>query len=315
VSAARPLVTVCLPTYNGAALVRRALDALLAQDYPNIELLIADDVSSDDTPRICAEYAARHPHLRFRRNARNLGSWGNFAHLLPEARGEYVLWASQDDWWDPRFVSALVEAMDGHPDVVAALPAVQFRYVNDVQPAFISRFTGKSRPDRQSRRALLRSMFSKRGAAGEMNRTNMYIHGLVRTHSFQAAMAAYPGVILHERQIVCHWVLKGRFAYVDEVLCEKLSTGTSVAERHGAKTDFVVAREQAWMPVRYASALVRSILRSTDLPPRRKAWAALCAWYYLSAWARKQAERAVMKAVPEPLLRALGARRKTKSAG
>ena len=103
-SAARPLVTVCLPTYNGAAPVRRALDALLAQDYPNIELLIADDASTDDTPHICAEYAARHPHLRFRRNARNLGSWGNFAQLLREARGEYLLWASQDDWWDPRFV-------------------------------------------------------------------------------------------------------------------------------------------------------------------------------------------------------------------
>ena len=202
--------------------------------------------------------------------------------------------------------------MEGHPEVVAALPAVRFTYVDDVQPSFLSRFSGKSRPDRQSRRALLKSMFSKRGAEGEMNRTNMYIHGLVRTRSFQAAMAAYPGVILHERQIVCHWVLKGRFAYVDEVLCEKLTTGTSVAERHGAKTAFVVARTQAFLPVRYASDMVRSILRSSDIPPARKAWAAACAWYYLSSWARKQLERAVMTALPKSAPQTLAGRRKTK---
>ena len=309
-----PLVTIVLPTYNGAALVRRALDALLAQEYPSIDILVADDVSTDDTASICEEYAARYPRIRVQRNVRNLRAWENFAQLARQASGKYLLWASQDDWWDPRFVAALVEPMERDPEFVAALSAVRFTYVNEVAPPFISRFTGKSRPDRQSRRALLKAMFSKRSADGAMNRTNMYIHGLVRTRSFQAAMAAYPGVILHERQVVCHWVLKGRLAYVDEVLCEKHKNLVPVGQRHGEEAAFVVARSSPFLALRYASDMVGSILRSGDIPAERKFWAVACAWYYLAASARKQAERALIGALPKSLLQVISGRRKAKRA-
>lgn len=307
----RPLVSVLLPTYNGASLVRRALDSLLAQDYPNFEIVVADDVSKDDTASICEEYAQRHPRLRVQRNAKNLGAWDNFAQLLREAKGDYVLWACQDDWWDPRFLSALIEPMERDPEVVAALPAVRFTFVNEARPPFISRFTGAARPDRQSRRALLKAVFRKRNADGELTRTNMYIHGLARTKSFQAAVAAHD-IVLHERQVVCHWMLKGRLAYVDEVLCEKHRNLAPLTVRHGTTAAFVVSRAKPLLPLRYAYQSVASILRSTDIPARRKLWAAPCAWYYLTGLASKHAERALIGLLPKSLLLAVSSRRKAR---
>lgn len=307
----RPLVSVLLPTYNGASLVRSALESLLAQNYPSFEIVVADDVSKDETARICEEYAQRHPRLRVQRNAKNLGAWDNFAQLLREAKGEYVLWASQDDWWDPRFLQALVEPMERDPEVVAALPAVRFTFANVARPSFVSRFTGAARPDRQSRRAQLKAMFRKRSADGDLTRTNMYIHGLVRTKSFQAAVAAHD-VVLHERQVVCHWMLKGRLAYVDEVLCEKYSNLAPLTVRHGTTAAFMVSRAKPLLPLRYAYQSVRSILRSTDIPTSRKLWAIPCAWYYLSSLAAKHTERALIALLPKPLLLAVSERRKAR---
>ncbi|MGQ9889999.1 MAG: glycosyltransferase family 2 protein, partial [Aggregatilineales bacterium] len=129
-SNAAPLVNIGLPVYNGGERVRRAIDSLLAQDYPNFELIISDNASTDGTWDILQEYAARDPRIRLYRNARNIGMTRNFNRVYELATGEYFMWAAHDDRWEPGFISTCVQYLLAHPDVAmcyAGQPVTPFR--------------------------------------------------------------------------------------------------------------------------------------------------------------------------------------------
>src|SRR6266508_180906 len=95
-----PLVSIGMPVFNGQRFIRQALDSLLSMDYPNFELIISDNASTDGTAEICQDYAARDRRIRFYRNAKNEGAFGNFARVLALARGNYFMWAAHDDIWE-----------------------------------------------------------------------------------------------------------------------------------------------------------------------------------------------------------------------
>lgn len=91
-------------SYNQEEYIREALDGFAAQrtEFP-VEVIIADDASTDATPRIIGEYAARYPQL-FRPILRqtNIGVHANFKDVLSAARGEYLALCEGDDYWtDP----------------------------------------------------------------------------------------------------------------------------------------------------------------------------------------------------------------------
>jgi glycosyltransferase involved in cell wall biosynthesis len=127
-----PLVTIGMPVYNGAPYVAKALDALLAQDYPRLEILVSDNASSDETPRICEERARRDPRLSYLRNDANIGATANFRRVLSLARGEYFMWAAHDDLWEPTFVSTLAARLDADDGLVLAMSHYdRFSHVTD----------------------------------------------------------------------------------------------------------------------------------------------------------------------------------------
>jgi glycosyltransferase involved in cell wall biosynthesis len=103
-----PLVSVLVPTYNRSALLRRALGSVLAQTYRNIELLISDNHSTDDTAAVAEEFANRDS--RFRRIPSpppNTPAMHNIRHVLTAARGKYAVILSDDDFFlDYRYLEA-----------------------------------------------------------------------------------------------------------------------------------------------------------------------------------------------------------------
>src|SRR5712692_8229246 len=123
---ARPLVSIGLPVYNGGAHLRRALDSLLGQDYAEIEIIVRDNESSDDTAAIVREYAARDARVRSFRNASNLGAVRNFELVLADAAGRYFMWAAHDDRWSSDYVGRLVQALDRHPGAVLETGRARF---------------------------------------------------------------------------------------------------------------------------------------------------------------------------------------------
>jgi len=116
-----PRVTIGFPVYNGAVpyagttLLEQALAALLAQDMADLELVISDNASTDATETICQRHAARDPRIRYHRQPRNLGAIANFEWVRSQARGEYFLWASHDDYWEPSFLSEGIAALERNP--------------------------------------------------------------------------------------------------------------------------------------------------------------------------------------------------------
>jgi glycosyltransferase involved in cell wall biosynthesis len=117
-----PLVTIGMPTYNGARYLAQSLDSLLNQDYPNWELVIGDNCSTDGTEAIGREYAEQFDRVRYVRHETNVGASANFNHVLGLARGTYFMWAADHDLWEPTFISRCVAALEADPDAVLAYP-------------------------------------------------------------------------------------------------------------------------------------------------------------------------------------------------
>lgn len=111
-------MSVGIPLYNAQRYLREALDSLVAQDYEAIELIISDNASTDETPVICREYAARDPRIRYKRAEQNQGAIWNFNHVFSLRRGPYFMWAAFDDLREPSYVRRCVEALEARPDAV-----------------------------------------------------------------------------------------------------------------------------------------------------------------------------------------------------
>ncbi len=113
-----PTVTVLMAVWNGEAYLREAVDSILAQTYTDFELLVVDDCSTDSTPAILSDYAARDPRVRVLRNERNLTASPSLNRGLDEARGQYIARHDADDVSRPTRLAAEVAFFDAHPDHV-----------------------------------------------------------------------------------------------------------------------------------------------------------------------------------------------------
>jgi glycosyltransferase involved in cell wall biosynthesis len=122
----RPLVTIGMPVYNGGKYIRQALDSLLAQDYPNFEIIISDNASKDDTAAICREYVEKDNRLIYLRNQQNHGAPYNFKKVLDESNGEFFMWASCHDVWEPEFVRRCVQPLIDKSTLILCFPSANW---------------------------------------------------------------------------------------------------------------------------------------------------------------------------------------------
>jgi glycosyltransferase involved in cell wall biosynthesis len=125
-----PLVSIGVPTFNRAGLLERALCSLMAQDYPNIEIIVSDNASTDDTSRACACLQREFPLLRYHRMPVGVPVVQNFRNALLLSTGPYFMWAADDDQWDRSFVSTLVGILESEQDVVLAAAEAQYQLVD-----------------------------------------------------------------------------------------------------------------------------------------------------------------------------------------
>lgn len=121
-----PLLSIGLPVYNGGAALASAIADLLGQDLADLELLIFDNASTDETVDICRAASAGDARVRYHRNERNVGAVANFRLALKHATGRYFMWAAHDDRWSRGYARALVERLEAHPDAVLAAGRAEF---------------------------------------------------------------------------------------------------------------------------------------------------------------------------------------------
>jgi glycosyltransferase involved in cell wall biosynthesis len=113
-----PLVSVGVPVFNGEDGLSRCLEGLLRQDYPNLEIIISDNASTDATPSICERFARSHRRITYSRSVENRGAIWNFNRVFELSSGTYFMWAAHDDDREPSFVSACVEQLERFQDAV-----------------------------------------------------------------------------------------------------------------------------------------------------------------------------------------------------
>jgi glycosyltransferase involved in cell wall biosynthesis len=114
----RPLVSIGLPVFNGGNYLRKAIATIRAQTYPDFELIISDNASTDDTWQICTEAAAGDDRIRVIRNERNVGAAANYNSVFRHARGKYFKWAAHDDVLAPTYVELAVAVLESDEGVV-----------------------------------------------------------------------------------------------------------------------------------------------------------------------------------------------------
>ncbi len=126
VASSNPAVSVCVPTYNGARFLQRCLDSALGQSWRNLEVLVVDDGSGDESVAIARDYARRDGRVRVHVNPQNLGLVENWNHCVTLARGEWIKFLFQDDYLEPTCLSRMLEVAAGDTTLVAVRRDIVF---------------------------------------------------------------------------------------------------------------------------------------------------------------------------------------------
>lgn len=113
-----PLLSFLVPIRNSEAVLPRLLDSLLAQDFPDFEVIISDNASTDRTPEIGQAYARQDKRVRYHQNPENIGINANFNQLIDMARGKYMRWIGGDDYLEPEYARKCIAALQARPDAI-----------------------------------------------------------------------------------------------------------------------------------------------------------------------------------------------------
>jgi len=113
----KPLVSVLMTAYNREKYIKEAIESVLASSYTDLELIICDDRSTDNTISIAREYAARDQRVKLYINDTNLGDYFNRNKAASYASGKYIKYLDSDDTIYPYSLQIMVEEMERFPDV------------------------------------------------------------------------------------------------------------------------------------------------------------------------------------------------------
>ncbi len=115
-------LTVGLPVYNGAQLIRSALESLSSQTFRNFEIIISDNCSNDSTQSICLDYSSKYSNIHYFRQTRNLGAVENFQFVFEKSRSTYFMWAAHDDLWHREYLLDAFKLIENSKDIDFVFP-------------------------------------------------------------------------------------------------------------------------------------------------------------------------------------------------
>lgn len=114
------MVSVTLVTYKQEEYIRQAIESILTQETEyTYEIVIGDDLSPDNTRKICEEYAAKYDNISLLPREKNLGVTMNWADCVQHCKGKYIMMLDGDDFWqNPKKMQMQVEYMEQHPECI-----------------------------------------------------------------------------------------------------------------------------------------------------------------------------------------------------
>ena len=113
-----PLVSVIIPAYNAENYIEKAIQSVLEQTYPNFEVIVIDDNSTDRTVDVVREF--RDERIKLLVNEQNMGPSYSRNRGIIEAKGEWIALLDSDDWWDKDRIGSLIKVVKQFsPDIIA----------------------------------------------------------------------------------------------------------------------------------------------------------------------------------------------------
>ncbi|QXE20237.1 glycosyltransferase [Clostridium sp. 001] len=122
-----PLVSVCIPVYNGEKYIKYTIDSVINQTYKNLEIIICDNCSTDDTVKIVESYNDKR--IKLYNNESNIGYTNNVNKCAELSNGKYIKYVYADDTIDKNCIQEMVTVMEKNPDVT--LCGVNFCHINE----------------------------------------------------------------------------------------------------------------------------------------------------------------------------------------
>lgn len=226
----QPKVTALVPCYNAAAFISRTLECLAAQTWPNLEILIGDDCSSDETIEVVRGFAEGRRNVRVLERDTNLGWLRNTNDLMARATGELMFFAFHDDLIAPRYVEKLVDALRDRPGAVLSFSDLELFELDGSRKIWsYDELTG-------------RDSSLARGYVMSRHRDGWWVpnRGLFRAAAFRRIGGIKPndcGEYSADWTWLLHLSLLGEFVRVPEVLCQKFYKKASLSKTwpHDAK--------------------------------------------------------------------------------
>ena len=107
----QPSISITMTTYNGEKFLQQQIDSILEQSYQDFELIICDDMSTDNTLNIIDTYMKKHLNIELHKNIHRLGSVKNFEKAITLCKGKYIALSDQDDIWEKNKLEILIHEM------------------------------------------------------------------------------------------------------------------------------------------------------------------------------------------------------------
>ncbi len=216
-------VSIGLPVYNGEDFLKYALDSLLSQTFRDFELIISDNASTDNTPKICQEYVLRDKRIRYIRQNNNMGALWNFNFVLKESNKEYFIWVSSDDKLHPEFLQKNIDILEKNKNVVCSIGDViysdvinyEFKSNNNTKKTFRQRYVKSTYGTYESKVRTYLKFFQA-----------SMMYGLYRRDKLQKSITINKIFLAFDLSIILNVLKYGDFHVIDENLLHRYNKGS-----------------------------------------------------------------------------------------
>jgi glycosyltransferase involved in cell wall biosynthesis len=239
-------VGIGIPTFNRATTLERAMRSVLAQTHSNLELIVSDDASNDDTETLCRRIEAEDSRVRYMRQVPNIGQLPNFNILYDAFRSPYVMVLADDDWLEPDYLRRCLLALQEDPGCVAVSGRGRYWRKDTLLSRQGMSLQLSQRNGAERVRALVRSI-------GEGKAETSTFFGVMPTEVLRRARPM-PNVLAGDIMLVARIAFQGTVRTLDDVHLNRSVGGTSVSmassvaalglpPSHARWPDLVIARD------------------------------------------------------------------------
>lgn len=222
-----PLVSIGIPTYNRPQALRKALESITQQSYKNLEIIVSENPSDNESTSIIKEFIQNDSRIRYFYQVQNLGLFYNFKFLADQANGEYFAWLADDDTRSLDFVEVCINRFQESSSDLLLVNT--FSKMLDPAGNIIKIDRGCSTllKDPSSRfKQYLTSICTEQAEIGDL------IYGLIRTETLKFILESQQNIIAWDHIFLARLALQGEFETIPKALMFSAAGGISTPQNN-----------------------------------------------------------------------------------